>query len=167
LWPGDAACCLLASLASRGRQAVSQPCRRTVSDHAWLVLDSSCQCDMTGGMHPVRNHTPLSSRNGVPDQATRSPSSLRLREPTLHTHAIPCVREGREKLCKSMDDGCGAGTIGTMTSTLWGWMAMQLATAAQRCKNLDTIHGAKREECSGFPTVRGNTNSSYGALKVQ
>jgi hypothetical protein len=122
LWPGDAACCLLASLASRGRQAVSQPCRRTVSDHAWLVLDSSCQCDMTGGMHPVRNHTPLSSRNGVPDQATRSPS-LRLREPTLQAHAIPCVREGREKLCKSMDDGCGAGTVGTMTSTLWGWMA--------------------------------------------
>jgi hypothetical protein len=44
---------------------------------------------------------------------------------------------------------------------------MQLATAAQRCKNLDTIHGAKRQESSGFPTVRVNTSSREDALNAQ
>jgi hypothetical protein len=97
----------------------------------------------------------------VPDQVTGS-RSLRLREPTLHVHAIPwCVREENETT-RPMDDGCGAG-VGipsylctqatmTMTPTLWGMAGfMQLATAAQRRKNLDTIHGAKREECrQGF-----------------
>lgn len=78
----------------------------------------------------------------------------------LHVHAIPCVREGSSgrKSCantRPMDDGCGAGSVATMTFHSVGMDGfMQLATAAQRRKNLDTIHGAKREEDGGFPTVR-------------
>jgi len=107
--PGDAACCLLAS---RGRQAVSQPCRRTVSDHAWLVLGQVVSMRYDWRHAPCRNHTPLSSRNRVPDQATRS-SSLRMREPAWAntTSMYMQSRERKKKLRKTtrpMDDGCGA-----------------------------------------------------------
>jgi hypothetical protein len=122
--PGDAACCLLAS---RGRQAVSQPCRRTVSDHAWLVLGRQCQCDMTGGMHPVA----ITHRSLHGTECLIRPQdlpSLRLREPTPTGACNPLVCEASRKSCTRArgqwrDDGCGAHGKHQSTSILWGWMA--------------------------------------------
>jgi hypothetical protein len=162
--PGDAACCLLAS---RGRQAVSQPCRRTVSDHAWLVLGWLLSMRYDWRHAPCRYHTPLSSRNGVPDQATGSPS-LRLREPTPTAACNPLVWYARQEkaaqkhAANGWDDGCGAHGRYFYPVGMDG--SMQLATAAQRRKNLDAIHGGKRVESIAFVDMSSGGDK---ALRVQ
>ena len=90
----------------------------------------------------------------------------------LQVHAIPWYAR-QEKAAQEHAANGGMTGVARTVDTLPTYLypvgmdgSMQLATAAQRCKNLDTIHGAKREECSGFPTVRANTSSSDGVLRV-
>jgi len=100
---------------------------------------------MTGGMHPVAiTHRSLHGREclirpqDLPACACASQH--------LQLHAIPWYarqeKAAQKHAANGWDDGCGAHGRYLYPVGMDG--SMQLATAAQRRKNLDAIHGAKR-----------------------